>query len=101
MEEIFLEQRQQIEALLLEKDAQEQILQKMYVKVQKLNEEISLLSRALDIKMSDMGTQLGFPLQKKDFVDVVANLDTDGIRAYDATFYQTQISGLNAKLQRA
>ena len=73
----------------------------MYVKVQKLNEEICLLSRALDIKMSDMATQLNYPLQKKDFVDVVANLDTDGIRAYDATVYQTQISGLEAKLNSA
>ena len=40
-------QREQINALISEKDAQEQILQKMYIKVQKLNEEISLLSRAL------------------------------------------------------
>lgn len=37
--------------------------------------------------MSDMGSQLGYPLQRKDFVDIVANLDSDGIRAYDATVY--------------
>ena len=61
----------------------------MYIKVQKLNEEICLLSRALDIKMSDMTSQIGHPIQKKDFVDIVANLDTDGIRAFDATVYQT------------
>ena len=40
-------QREQINALVSDKDAQEQILQKMYLKHQKLNEEIALLSRAL------------------------------------------------------
>ena len=44
---VITNQREQINALISEKDAQEQILQKMYIKVQKLNEEISLLSRAL------------------------------------------------------
>ena len=50
--------------------------------------------------MSDMGSQLGYPLQRKDFVDIVANLDSDGIRAYDATVYQTQITHLKTQLQR-
>lgn len=44
--------------------------------------------------MSDMATQIGHPVQKKDFVDIVTNLDTDGIRAYDATVYQTSITNL-------
>ena len=39
--------------------------------------------------MNDVGTQLGYPLQKKDFVDIVSNIDTDGIRAFDATVYQS------------
>ena len=43
----------------------------MYKKVQKLNEEIALLSRALDIKTSDMATTLGFPVQKQEFMDIV------------------------------
>ena len=47
-----------------EKQAQEQILENMYKKVQKLNEEISVLSRALDIKTSDMTSTLGFPVAK-------------------------------------
>ena len=63
-------------------------MQKMYVRHQKLNEEIALLSRALDIKMSDMASSLGFPMQKKDFVEMVATIDTDGIRAHDANLYR-------------
>ena len=46
--------------------------------------EISLLSRALDIKMSDMAPSLSFPMQKKDFIDMIANVDTYGIRAHEA-----------------
>ena len=64
----------------------------MYIRQQKQNEEIALLSRALDIKMSDMTSSLGFPIQKKDFVEMVATIDTDGIRAHDAQVYRAQIS---------
>jgi len=41
--------------------------------------------------MSDMGTTLGQPIARKDFVDLVANLDSDGLRAFDASVYQAQI----------
>ena len=61
----------------------------MYLKVQKQNEEICLLSRALDIKMSDVTNQVGQAIESKDFVQMVAGLDTDGIRAFDATIYNT------------
>ena len=64
-------QRDQMTALIQEKETQEKILENMYKKVQKLNEEIALLSRALDIKTSDMATTLGFPIQKQEFVDIV------------------------------
>ena len=59
----------------------------MYQKVQKLNEEISVLSRALDIKTSDMTQTLGFPVAKQQFLDLVQAVDTNGIRAHDATVY--------------
>ena len=100
LNQVIQTQREQINALVIDKDAQEKILQKMYVKVQRLNEEIGLLSRALDIKMSDMATQMGQPVQKQDFVDIVAKLDTDGIRAYDASVYQTQITIMKGQLSR-
>ena len=51
--------------------------------------------------MNDIGTQLGYQVQKKDFVDIVANIDTDGIRAYDATVYNLQIAHLKTQLQSA
>lgn len=50
--------------------------------------------------MSDLGQQCGYPLQRKDFVEIVANIDTDGIRAHDATVYQAQISQLTSQLQK-
>ena len=64
-------QRDQMTALIQEKETQEKILENMYKKVQKLNEEIALLSRALDIKTSDMATTLCFTIQKQEFVDIV------------------------------
>ena len=72
----------------------------MYKKVQKLNEEIALLSRALDIKTSDMATTLGFPVQKQEFMEIVQQIDTNGLRAHDATVYGSQISSLKKKLAR-
>ena len=51
--------------------------------------------------MNDIGTQLGYQVQKKDFVDIVANIDTDGIRAYDGTVYNSQIAHLKTQLQSA
>ena len=87
-------------ALIQDKDTQEQILENMYKKVQKLNEEIGLLSRALDIKTSDMANTLGFPIQRQEFMDIVSNVDTDGLRAHDATIYGAQINSLQKKLKR-
>lgn len=46
-----------------------------------------MLSRALDIKMSDMSATSGHQIHRKDFVSMVANVDTDGVRAFDATIY--------------
>ena len=66
----------------------------MYKKVQKLNEEIGVLSRALDIKTSDMTSTLGFPVAKQEFISLVQQVDTNGIRAYDATVYTAQINQL-------
>ena len=71
----------------------------MYKKVQKLNEEIGVLSRALDIKTSDMTSTLGFPVAKQEFLDLVTQVDTNGIRAHDATVYTAQINQLQKKLQ--